>query len=86
MVVYRFKPHDRANHRVALTTDRSGANLPRDGAPWEAIGQVDLASATPWVNVPVAEIEKALGKVGYFIWSITVPELKTRFQRASDAR
>ena len=81
MVVYRFKPRDRADHRVALTTDEGGANLPRDGAPWEAIGQVDLATATPWVNVPVAEIETALTKVGYFIWSITVPELKTRFRR-----
>ncbi len=81
MVVYRFKPRDRTNHRVALTSDESGANLPPDDAPWKAIGQVDLATAAPWVNVPVAEIEQALSKVGYFIWSIKVPELKTRFQR-----
>ncbi len=81
MMVYRFKPHDRTNHRVALTTDNTGANLPKDGAPWDSIGEVDLATATPWVNAPVAEIEKALDKVGYFIWFITLPELKTRFRK-----
>ena len=81
MLVYRFKPHDRNSQRVALTTDETGAKLPPDGAPWQKIGEVDLAASNPWVNTPVAEIEKALEKVGYFIWSITVPKLKTRFQK-----
>ena len=79
MLVYRFKPNDRANHSVALTNDESGANLPTDGAPWVAMGSVDLASEKPWINAPVADIETVIGSKGYYVWSISVPAMKRRF-------
>ena len=81
MLVYRFKPSGRVGRRVALSIDRSGRNLPSDGVPWEPIGQLDLATTTPWVNAPVREIEETLAEVGYFIWSISTPVLKSRFQK-----
>ncbi len=81
MLVYRFKPSGIMGRRVALSIDQSGRNLPSDGAPWEPIGQLDLATTTPWVNAPVNEIEETLAKVGYFIWAISAPVLKPRFQR-----
>lgn len=81
MLVYRFKPQDRSSHRVALTIDASGANLPADGAPWQQIGQVDLSAANPWVKAPVAEIEQALSTTGCFVWSVSVPNMKPRFVR-----
>ena len=83
MLVYRFKPRERADHRVALSNDESGKNLPGDGAPWELIGQLDLDAADPWVKAPKAEIESALKKHGVFVWGITVPKLAGRFSRTS---
>ena len=83
MLVYRFKPNDRADHRVALSNDEAGSNLPSDGAPWQAIGQFDLEAADPWVKAPKAEIEAALQKHGFFVWGITVPKLAGRFSRSS---
>lgn len=80
MVVYRFKPHGPMARRVALTTDATGKNLPADGAPWHPIGEIDLATTAPWVNAPVAEIEETLTKSGYFIWAISAPVMKKRFQ------
>ena len=79
MLVYRFKPSDRAIHKVALTSDESGANLPADGAPWAAMGSVDLAAEKPWINAPVADIEKTIAAKGCYVWSIAVPAMKRKF-------
>ena len=81
MLVYRFKPNDRADHRVALSSDQTGANLPAAGAPWQRIGEIDLSTNSPWINAPVDDIKKAVAAHGFFIWSISVPPLKTRFQK-----
>ena len=74
MVVYRFKPVTRTDQRVALTTDASGKNLPGDGAPWQAIGELDLEASDPWVKTSKAEIEEALARTGFFLWTISVPQ------------
>ena len=79
MLVYRFKPSDRANHKVALTQQESGSNLPSDGAPWVSMGSVDLAAEKPWINAPVADIEKTIAAKGYYVWSIAVPAMKAKF-------
>lgn len=76
MLIYRFKPKARADLRVALTSDETGQILPKDGAPWQAIGQVDLSANAPWINVPVADIEATIESNGYFIWSISIPTFK----------
>ena len=81
MLVYRFKPSDRANHSVALTSDPGGANLPAEGAPWEAMGTVDLATEKPWINAPVADIETVIGNKGFYVWSISVPAMKRTLGR-----
>lgn len=79
MQIYRFKPSGRTDQRVALTSDQTGKALPPDGAPWQLIGDVDLAASKAWINAPAADIEAAIAKSGYFIWSIMAPPLKTRF-------
>ena len=81
MLVYRFKPSDRTNHSVALTRDASGANLPADGAPWTAMGSIDLATEKPWINAPVADIETVIGNKGFYVWSISVPAMKRTLGR-----
>ena len=72
MLIYRFKPHERGDLRVALSSDQTGAALPSDGAPWRSIGQVDLDENSPWIKVPRHDIEAAIADRGYFIWSIAV--------------
>ena len=79
MMVYRFKPAERADQRVALSIDEAGKNLPGDGAPWQAIGQVDLDAADPWIKAPKADIEAALKARGFFLWGITLPKRTERF-------
>ncbi len=79
MMVYRFKPAARADHRIALSTDAAGTNLPDDGAPWQAIGQLDLDAADPWIKAPRADIEAALKTRGFFLWGITLPKQASRF-------
>ena len=79
MQIYRFKPDGRTDQRVALTNDKTGSCLPPDGAPWHLIGDVDLAASKAWVNVPAADIEAAIAKTGYFVWSIMAPPMKKRF-------
>ena len=80
MLIYRFKPATRTDHRVALSRDEAGTNLPGDGAPWQPIGTLDLDVADPWVKAPRAEIEAALDKHGFFIWGISVPKLAGKFE------
>ena len=82
MLAFRFKPAQRDDHRVALTLDEGGTNLPGDGAPWQAIGQIDLDVADPWIKAPKMEIEAALKTHGVFIWAINVPKLQGRFTRS----
>ena len=79
MQVYRFKPNDRTNHSVALTRDASGTNLPADGAPWVAMGSLDLAAEKPWINASVADIEMAIASKGFYVWSVAVPKMKRKF-------
>ncbi len=81
MLVYRFKPAERADHRVALSIIEAGDNLPADGAPWQAIGRFDLAAEDPWIKAPRTDIEAALNARGYFMWSIGVPKPAARFAR-----
>ena len=82
MLVYRFKPAERADHRVALTLSATGDNLPADGAPWQAIGEFDLAASDPWIKAPRADIAAALKVRGVFLWGITLPGAPERFGRA----
>ena len=81
MLVYRFKPAERADQRVALTRSETGDNLPPDGAPWQAIGRFDLDASDPWIKAPRADIEAALAGRGYFLWSIGVPRPASRFAK-----
>lgn len=81
MLIYRFKPAERADRRVALSMSEAGDNLPADGAPWQPIGQFDLEADDPWIKAPRADVEAALKGRGFFLWSISVPKPASRFGR-----
>ncbi len=68
MLLYKFVPHPAKGRRVALTPDKTGANLPSDGAPWRLVGSIDVKPGDPPRIALPEEILEAIQESGYLIW------------------
>jgi hypothetical protein len=67
MKLYQFR--EEGSHRLALTCDPSGDNLPQEGGVWEVLGEMGLADAgVARLGVSAREIARAVERDGFFIW------------------
>jgi hypothetical protein len=76
MKLYKFAA--RVGSRVALTKDQTGANLPKDGAPWKLIGTTEVeADGKPRIGASSDEIVAAVEKDGFIIWPVQIQDVST---------
>jgi hypothetical protein len=69
IVIFKSQPHPNLR---AFTADEAGRDLPKQFAPWHAVGVVPAETALPH-NLDRAVAEKAINSVGYQLWRMKRP-------------
>ncbi len=64
IVIFKSEPHP---HLRAFAEDPGGKDLPRQFAPWHAVGAVSSGNALPH-KLDRAVAEQAISSVGYQLW------------------
>jgi hypothetical protein len=64
LVIFKSEPQP---HLRAFAEDPGGKNLPKQFAPWHAIGVVPPDSELPY-KLDRAVAERAISEVGYQLW------------------
>ena len=73
MIIFKSEPNPNLR---AFAADPGGQNLPKQFAPWHAIGVVAPESDLPH-KLDRAVAEKAINAVGYQLWRMKRPKKET---------
>jgi hypothetical protein len=73
MLLFKFESATTKALRFGVTSQRSAANLPTDGAPWRFVSAVDVRptdGSSLHIGAPSNRVLAAIAEDGYFVWLV----------------